>query len=90
MKVYITRYALTTGVNIAEVEKISEYPHMVRCDRKYLLSRYYHKPHWHETPEEAAARVAEMKASRIKSLHRALKKIEALDPPGVVAAAKAV
>jgi hypothetical protein len=78
VKVFITKYALTSGVVEREANHetaINE--KMVSCkEGEYTVC--YHKPHWYTTREEADARVCQMIAAKIKSLKKSLAKMEAL------------
>lgn len=76
MKVYITKYALTSGVVEMEVKLASGDPTMVTGFESFLDC--FHKPDWHETKEEANARVQVMLDAKIKSVKKQLAKLENL------------
>ena len=81
MRVWITTYALTTGIFVAEVEpaRWGDPRAIHRRASPGVLSAYYHKPNWHETREEAIRRAEEMRERKLASLRRAMAKLEALD-----------
>ena len=71
MQVYITKYALTRGIIATEAEK---------CDPTDMISTkdyyYQHKPHWHESLQDAIAQAEKMRLKKIASLEKQLKKIK--------------
>jgi len=75
MHVFITKYALTSGIFEAEAEVTEISPTMISTE---AYDCYYHKPHWHTTREEAMIQAEKMRKARIAALHRQLKKLKAL------------
>ncbi len=80
MKVWITKYALTQGVYTIEGQ-IDDQDLTVFCqdiepDRYFT---FYHKPFWHESEEAARAHFDKLKAARIASLKKSLRKTEMLE-----------
>lgn len=86
--VYITKYALTTGVILSEAKVCTDDMVSTRINGGYTV--YFHGKDFHFTPEDAVARVSEMKASRVRSLEKSLKKVNEMDPDGLVKNAKRV
>ena len=82
MHIYITKYALSSGISEADVDPPkSEFPNLVvdrGSDSKKTYDAYYHKPHWHRTREAAVARAEVMREARIAALQRQLKKLKSL------------
>lgn len=79
MKVYITKYALTHGID--------EYDDAIVCTdinvkmisvQKKGYKYHFHKPHWHETKEEAIAQAEKMRQKKIASLKKQIVKLENL------------
>lgn len=75
MKVYITKYALTTGIIEKEVTQDSRTMVTVKSDR---WSAPFHKPFWHETKEEAIKHCEELRIKKLQSLDKQIKKISKL------------
>lgn len=76
MKAWITKYALTSGVEIVEVEPTS-FPTMVsQVTPRGEYSPCYHKPDWHETEEEAKDQVKKMIAAKRRSIQKQLNKLK--------------
>ena len=75
-KFIITKYALTTGVfsALGAVCESSRNGRMIKA-----AGGYYHKPDWHRTVEDAVARVQAMRKAALKSLHKKVAKLEAMD-----------
>ena len=79
MTVWITKYALTVGIQERTVkEQCSERMVSLVPLKDEYGGIYVHKPDWHETREEAIARAKTMQAAKINSLQKQLKKIAAL------------
>lgn len=81
MKVWITKFALSSGIFTAEVEDTST-PSMVRMpsDGKWA-PQYFHGEgrEWHRSHAAAIVRAEEMRRKRIAGLQKSLRKLEALD-----------
>jgi hypothetical protein len=75
MKVWITKFALTTGIQELEVEHDDRYPRMVTA-RTTGLSRYFHGNDWHLTEESARQRAREMQGAKISSTRKQLSALE--------------
>lgn len=73
-KIWITKYALTTGVMTAEKVELCNPPTMIQIRGKYPA--YFHKPDWCES--EAKAQVLKMIASKRKSVAKSLEKLDEL------------
>jgi len=75
MKAYITKYALTTGIEETGGELSPEYKLFKRTGPEWSWAPYYHKPDWHETREDAVKRANEMRDKAIKSAEKKLAKL---------------
>lgn len=88
MKVWITKWALTSGIAICEdaismsdggspIAKINRYR-----DRKgehvSWLQPYFRKPDWHESIADARSAFDEMRARKIASLRKQIARLEKL------------
>ena len=77
MKVWITKYALTSGIFDVEAEQcvnIDAVSYMLPdCYRQYAYSG-----NWHKTFEAAVQRAEEMRAKKIASLKKQIEKLEKL------------
>ena len=75
MEIYITKYALTEGINKAYVSEEN-----IEGDRVFIKSRWtcvsYGKTDWHKTKAEAKIRAEEMRQKKIASLKKQLAKME--------------
>ncbi len=77
LKVWITKYALTSGVKEIEGEIVEDTPTMLSVkENGYLV--YYHKPHWHVSKEEASSQVLTMILAKEKSLQATMAKLKSL------------
>jgi hypothetical protein len=81
MKVWITKYALTTGISEIDAEICTDIStDMIKEVRKDLnnYSAYYHGNgrQWHETLEGAKAKAEEMRVKQIKTLEKKIAKLE--------------
>lgn len=77
MKVWITKYALTTGIFEMTAE-ITE--HGSAYDMHSSFPTYYHGEgkEWHKTKESAIARAEEMRQKKIASLKKQIEKLEGI------------
>lgn len=80
MRVYITKYALTTGIQIKQAERPSTADDSMIVVRVGGYSSYYHGNgrDWHRSSESAIKRAEEMRRKKIASLKKALAKLEAM------------
>ena len=81
MHVYTTRYALTEGIEEADVTQSVLTPGLVSTnfDGGSFASCYHGEGRqWHRTKESAIACAEKMRQSKIKSLEKALAKLHAL------------
>lgn len=74
MKVYITKYALTTGMFETEAEISSSCKTIIITEKNH----FYHKPDWHESYDEAIKKANDMKNKKITDLKKQIKKLENL------------
>ncbi len=73
--VYITKYAITDGLQEMIVEdRFDISPDMVIAGRYKI----YHKPHWHRTREEAIKQAEMMRAKKISSVKKQIARLENL------------
>ena len=80
MKVWITKYAMSSGVFTAEAEETSiKGVCAVRPkESSSSLTAYYHGNDWHTNEAKAVIRFNQMKQKKIASLKKQLAKVEAL------------
>lgn len=77
--VYITKYALTTGVYSAEADVNGDMAvQAVQREKGSVYAQYFHGKDWHLTEDEALDRAEEMRIAKLKSLDKQMKKISAL------------
>jgi hypothetical protein len=79
MKVWITKYALTKGIYEIRAIAYDDTPGMVKQTDPKIIWGFFHKPDWHESKGEAITRAETMRQAKIKSLHKQIKKLEALE-----------
>jgi hypothetical protein len=80
MKVYVTRYALTTGIEHREVDWSAARPDMVIDRSGEDWARYYHGEgkDWHRDESSAVSRAEKMRKAKITSLEKSIAKLRAL------------
>lgn len=81
MKVYITKYALTSGIFYGEAEVCGSSPDTVIIRKKDYkhFDQYFSGLDWHQTKRAAIDRAAEMRDKKLISLEKQIKKIKAID-----------
>ena len=79
MLVYITKYALSGGIQAIEAEECDEPGMIQQVGAKWAT--YYHGEgkDWHRTREAAAERAEEMRKAKIGSLKKQIAKLEKLE-----------
>lgn len=77
MKVFVTKYALTVGIEEKTVEDVGD---GAMRDIGAGFTTYYHGEgrDWHLTIEGAKLRAEEMRTKKLASLRKSLAKLEAL------------
>lgn len=80
-KAYITKCALTAGIQEREVEDcFNTSPGMVRdLGSAYFASFHGEGREWHRTREGAAKRANEMRTDKIKSLEKSIAKLRKME-----------
>lgn len=77
IKAWITKYALTHGIQVVDAEVCGD-GKMVAYGNKAYGRQYAHGKDWHTTPEAALARAEEMRKAKIASLEKSIAKIKAI------------
>ncbi len=77
MKVYVTKYALTLGIQEREVIDVG---HGSVRDTATLMPQYFYieGKGWHKTMESAIKQANRMRDSRIKALEKQIQKLKEL------------
>lgn len=78
MKVWITKYALTSGIMEKEVERSERFPDMVTTDERYSQTFHGEGKDWHRSLDAANARAEKMRQKKISSLETQLGRLRAL------------
>lgn len=76
-KVYVTKYALTDGIRLSEVVRLSPYDCKYISVRGYALSVMAGR-NAHATWSEALAAAEQMRTKKIASLRKQIAKLEAM------------
>lgn len=83
MNVWITKYALTQGIEEIDSNQVKEFEITdtgylcFRRNGKYLYTtELYSKKEWHQTKEFAVKKAEEMRQKKIESLKKQIKKLE--------------
>ncbi|VVA47960.1 hypothetical protein SERVES_01681 [Serratia ficaria] len=79
-KIFVTKYALSTGIFSAEAERRDGSDMaIIRVDRSSgYFDMYLHKGDFHLDEESALRKAQEMRQKKIASLHKQLAKLEKL------------
>ncbi len=75
MKVWVTKYALTKGIEEKEVKVSESSPSMVSVG--WFETYHGEGKDWHHTRESAVARAENMRQDRLKSLRKSILELEA-------------
>ena len=74
-KAYITKYALTRGIQCVDAEDTLSST-MIVYRPEGSMPQFFHKPHWHDDKFRATDRVRAMIASKRRSIAKVLKKLD--------------
>lgn len=77
MKVWITKFALSTGIYEIEAKVVDNTDGKI-VEQIARTGDRYNRLEWHETKELAIKRAEEMRAMKIDSLQKQIKKFEAM------------
>lgn len=84
--IYVTKYALTAGIQMMEAEDHNaDYANMATVrgnqaddSKPTVYTQYFHRPDWHETREAAVGRANKMVEAKLASLAKAVAKMKKL------------
>ena len=76
--VWITKYALTTGIQVQEAEVFTTGMICVRPEHPHSLPVYYHgeSKDWHRTEDAAKAAAEKMRVKKIAALKKQIEKLQ--------------
>ena len=78
-KIYVTRYALTTGIQeFSEIEKETIHPTMVIVKDARGATQYFHGKDWHRDRASAVWEAEQMRVRKIASLKKKIDFLEKL------------
>lgn len=77
MKAFITKYALTEGITIKDVEPTPSGLYFRRSSSGYFI--HYYSKEVHEKWEDALSAAEQMRAKKIKSLEKQIEKLKQLE-----------
>ena len=80
MKAYITKHALTAGIQEVDDAEISQHTPTMVLVKSLGLYAYFHGEgtNWHRTRESAVTRAEKMRVARIAYMKKTIKKLESL------------
>lgn len=79
MKAFITKYALTVGIQeVDDAFTRTEFPNTISVPSLGVFATF-HGSEWHRTLESAKSRAGDMKVKRIISLRKQIAKLEAMN-----------
>lgn len=81
-KVWITKYALTSGIFEAEAEHIGGRTQMIKIDGHGSMPRFFHGEgrDWHRSAEAALGYARHLRTKRIASLEKKIARLRGLFP----------
>lgn len=78
MKVFITKYALTSGVEVKEATVWKENTNCIHIEGA-VWNGFFCKPDWHDNWVDALARCEKMRSAKVKSCKKQLAKLEKME-----------
>lgn len=67
---WITRYALTKGIQKVQAESCFDISENMIVVREGYAPQYYHGNEWHRTRDDAVLRAEEMRKAKLKSIDK--------------------
>ena len=78
MRVFISKYALSSGIFAAEAEFLENKDSVKFRRDSSSFMEFAHKNEWHSCADNAIERAEEMRIAKLKSLDKQAKKVSAL------------
>lgn len=82
MKIWITKYALTTGIEMIESERMASFSIdgalLTFCRYSWSTPEQYTQKYWHKDRASAIAHAEEMRKNKISSLQKQITKLESI------------
>lgn len=75
MKIWVTRYALTTGITVHESVKVEGRHASVKYPGCINNMMYVYKPDWYDNEADALLRAEEMRQNKVSSLEKQIDKL---------------
>ena len=69
MKVYVTKFALESGILECEIDSVSEFGSIYVANSPYDNDRYAHKGEWFIDKQEAIDKAYQMRFEAVQSLY---------------------
>ena len=69
MKVYVTKFALESGILECEIDSVSEFGSIYVANSPYDNDRYAHKGEWFIDKQEAIDKAYDMRDEAVQSLY---------------------
>jgi len=79
MKYYITKYALSSGIDECEGQISNTSENMLVSKTENGYTTCFHGKDWHDTKESAIKQANEMRERKIKSLEKQIEKLKKLN-----------
>lgn len=77
MKIYVTKYALTEGIEVYDRKEPSNArDELIAVVNSKGMVSYFHGKDWHLTQSEAQDRAEKMRVAKIASLRKSIDKLE--------------
>ncbi len=80
MKVWITKYALSAGIQERDAEVCEGQPNMIEVKGRNVFNQYFHSEgkDWHRSRSDAVARAQQMRRNKIEGLRKQMTKLQQL------------
>lgn len=79
MKVYVTKFALESGILECEIDSVSEFGSIYVANSPYDNDRYAHKGEWFIDKQEAIDKAYDMRDKVIENLYKQIYRLEQME-----------
>jgi len=77
-KIYVTKYALSNGIQEVDADIDDDKGMALYKAEETIYTQYVHLPFYHLSKESAIAHAEELRAKKLKSLEKSIKKIKSI------------
>lgn len=79
MKVYVTKFALESGILECEIDSVNEFGSVYVANSPYDNDRYAHEGEWFADKQDAIEKAHQMRHDAIENLYKQIYRLEQME-----------